>query len=40
MLELQTAWGWLIALYLFLAGVSAGAYLSAFLPGTNEVMII
>ncbi|WP_028844653.1 NrfD/PsrC family molybdoenzyme membrane anchor subunit [Thermodesulfovibrio thiophilus] len=30
MLELQTAWGWLIALYLFLAGVSAGAYLSAF----------
>ncbi|MGI6406883.1 MAG: NrfD/PsrC family molybdoenzyme membrane anchor subunit [Syntrophaceticus sp.] len=28
--ELQTSWGWLIAVYLFLAGISAGAYISAF----------
>jgi polysulfide reductase chain C len=30
MAELQTSWGWLIAIYLFLAGISAGAYLCAF----------
>ncbi len=28
--ELQTSWGWLIAIYLFLAGIAAGAYLCAF----------
>lgn len=30
MAGLQTSWGWLIAVYLFLAGIAAGAYICAF----------
>lgn len=32
---LQTSWGWLIAVYLFLAGIAAGAYLCAFVSWSN-----
>ena len=31
--QLQTHWGWLIAIYLFLGGVGAGAYTIAAING-------
>ena len=31
--QLQTEWGWLVAIYLFLGGVGAGAYVIAAING-------
>ncbi len=36
MTGVQANWGWLIAFYLFLAGVAAGAYLSAFVAWSKR----
>ena len=33
MIELQTAWGWQVALYLFLGGLGAGTFIAATLLG-------
>ena len=36
MVELQTTWSWLPAIYLFLGGLSAGAFLTVSIPAPGE----